>query len=213
MRIGWMLWLIGIVSCIGCAGAPGVDERPTPHAPVRTVPDILRLFRDLAIKGECSTDEFYSTNVMHRLFGNEVQARRSESDHMLRVSMHGFQQLVRGRKATHQQAGSLDGVWLEARKRKGEAECTLAIDFHGNMRGRDFSSVVRVLGSDWSRDYDAETRRNVNCCLHAWNPKSMSSGRPMGNAIITYPGGQAPLVLVFDDAGDLASINASWTQP
>jgi hypothetical protein len=36
----------------------------------------------------------------------------------------------------------------------------------------------------------------------------MSSARPMGNAIIKYPAALTPLVLVFDEAGDLASISA-----
>jgi hypothetical protein len=154
--------------------------------------------------------------MMYRLFGADVQANRIESDHMLGVSMHGFQQLVRGKEVAQQRAGSLDGVWLEARKQRNtspKSVCTLAVDFHGDMRGRDFNSVVRVLGSGWVRDRDAETQRNLNCCLHAWSPKSMSSGRPMGNAIITYPAGPTPLVLHFDGAGDLGRIMTSWSQP
>ncbi|GFE89868.1 hypothetical protein GCM10011488_48220 [Steroidobacter agaridevorans] len=216
MRGRQLLWLIVIASCMGCAGRPAGGDRPSAHVPARNVQDILLLVRDLAMKGECANDEFYSTDVMHRLFGSEVRADRREGDEMLAVSMHGFQQLVGGRKMTQQRPGSLEGVWLDARKQSRPASktvCSLRVAFHGKMRGREFKSVVRVLGPGWSRDHDAETQRNLNCCLHSWNPKSMASERPMGNAIIVYPAGPTELVLEFDGAGELRRIVTFWPQP
>lgn len=141
-------WLIIPLVCLGCAGAPKDRERARPEVPARDVEDILLLVRDLVMEGACASDGFYSTDVMHRLFGSHVRAKQIEGDHARRVGVHGFEQLIRKRKATTPRPGSLDGVWFEARKPVNAASdgvCTFDVTFHGALRGSDFKSVVRVL--------------------------------------------------------------------
>lgn len=213
MRVRGLQWLIIPIACMGCAGAPVEAEHPRTQLPARDVEEILLLVQDLVTKGACASDEFYSTEMMHRLFGSQVRASQMEGAHARRVSMHGFEQLIRGRKATPPRPGSLDGIWFEARKPINgavDSVCTFNVTFHGALRGSDFKSVVRVLGPGWHRDHEAESTRNATCCLHSWNPTQVPSGRPMGHAIIRYPAGPTHLVIEFDGMGALGRITAAW---
>jgi hypothetical protein len=130
------------------------------------------------------------------------------------ASTHGLQDLVTADDESTRQSPYLKGVWLEARRPKGDhqwqAACFLSVTFWGEMAGLDYPSIKALLG-EGERDRKAELSRDVNAGVHPWGrPPTVHKDDPMGDAIINYRAGAGSLVLNFDLHGKLHEIVVSW---
>jgi hypothetical protein len=107
----------------------------------------------------------------------------------------------------------LKGVWLEARRPKGEhqreAACFLTATFWGEMAGLDYPSIKVFLG-EGERDAKAEMRRDVHAGMHPWGKSTILKDDVMGDAIINYRAGAGSFTLNFDPHGKLHEVFVSW---
>jgi hypothetical protein len=180
--------------------------------PPKTVPELLQAVKAIAESGIYSRDDFYSENILKRLFGGQPKMAVDDDGAVTVAYMHGFANLVSGPDETTKTMDYLTGVWFEARRPdianswKADFCCRMSAEFWGMIKGLDFLSVTGVLGPDWKEDRNAEASR-IREFLTA--PLPPVTGY-MGDSIVTYRTGKATMSLEFDFDGRLHQIYSDW---
>jgi hypothetical protein len=170
-----------------------------------TIPDILRMVKQIADKNLFARDDFYTENHLKSLFGDQPKIEVNQYESETRGWVYGFIELVDpGTPASY-----LNGVWIEARKGKLSTWpicCDFTVTFRSIARGLDFRSVIDVLGSGWIEDKKAEDEHFVAVTRESFNPPFPRPTGYMGNAIIAYKEPNGSMRLEFSSDGTLFQI-------
>jgi hypothetical protein len=197
----------------GAQSLPAFLEPLLINGPPRSTAEVILLVRGLAETGACARANFYSVPVMRALFGPGSDAKVTEYTSRISASTHGLQELVLADDDFTRQSPNSRGVWLDARRPRGDgrwdAACFLNATFRGQMSRLDYPSIKAVLG-EGERNKKAEMARDLHIIMHARGKPIAVNDDPMGGAIIDYPAGAGSLTTTFDKHGKLWRIDVSW---
>lgn len=197
----------------GAQSLPAFLQPLLVNGPPRSTAEVILLVRGLAEVGACARPSFYSVPVMRALFGHGSDAKVTEYTSRITASTHGLQKLVLAEDEFTRQSPNSRGVWLDARRPRGDgrwdAACFLNATFRGQMSQLDYPSIKAVLG-EGERNKKAEMARDLHILMHARGKPIRANDDPMGGAIIDYSAGAGSLTLTFDRHGKLWTIDVSW---